>query len=595
MAACLCLRSFNRQRGAIGLFASLVLILAILFVALAIDTARLALDKQQLQRIADLSALHAVSTLTCGGSEETPVTTVAMAAQQVAAENGYSGDLTAEAGAVTLGSTQTVAGVRQFSAAAGSHGFDAVRVIVTADAPKSLIMPGFITGDVRLQAMAVASKQVRAGFKLGSFLLGLNTGDSILDPLLSALLGSSIDLSLASYQAIAGANVSLLQLINAAAGVGTLDELLNLDLSVTQFIQVLVDAVGQNSTAGLALNQLGIGIAPLPTIRLGELLAVGGAHDGAALDAQINVLELLAAGLQLANKQHAVEVQGVGVNLPPLAQVGLKLYVIDPPKIAIGYPGKDSDGQWRTTAQTAQLRLQLDLSALNLTLGATPESAISTSVKLSLYLDAAKATAHLESVQCPTPSDPNYHVTIDTQPSIVSLGVGQYADIDNAVLQPSPALEVTVPNLTTVPPTKLTVARVAVSATAAAQNPEPDDLVFAVAQTPIPTPPPDDLTQRVGTDLGDGLGNAVATLLTTLDLQLDILPELHNPLLVAVELIVEGLLSGLTAILAPLLQGLITVAGDILLDPLLTALGVQLGGAEVTVILLDAQPTLLAI
>ncbi|MGZ5523381.1 MAG: pilus assembly protein TadG-related protein [Methylomonas sp.] len=575
--------AYRRQRGAVGLFAALVLILAVLFTALAVDTGRLAMEKQKLQSIADLSALHAAGAATCGGTDIPDQATVAAAAQQVALANGYAGNLSTEPGGVTLGTTQTMNGVRQFATVASLSDADAVRVIATSDFPTSLVLPSFITGNTRLQATAVASKQILAGFQLGSFLARLNTGDSVLNPLLGGMLGTSLSLDLVSYKGIAAAQVSLLNLVNAAAGVGTVDELLNTQLSVTQFLNILVTAVGPSSTAGVALNQmLPAGVGALPNIKLADILSVTAENPQSALDAKINAFDLLNATLQLANKQHAVSVPALNVNLSPIVSLGMSLYVIEPPKIAIGPPGRDSAGKWRTEVSTAQLRLQLDVSALDLNLGL-----ISTGVKLSLYLDAAKANAHLKSVQCATAADHIHHVVIGVQPSLVSLGIGQYSDITSGTVQPTPALQVNALGLT--------VADVTISAATSVQNPSPEDLTFNIAQTPIPSPPPPELTQTADTSAGNGLSNAIGTLSNSLNIQVNVLPALNNPLLILVKATIQGLLNTLPGVLAPILQTLLAAIGNLVLDPLLTALGIQLGGADVTVIWLEIKPTLLAI
>lgn len=575
--------NYLRQRGAIGLYAALVLILAVLFAALAVDTGRLAMEKQRLRRIADLSAIHAAKVAVCGGSDSPNAEIIATGAQQVALANGYAGDLSAEDGAVILGTTQTVDGVRQFNVAASLNDANAVRVLATTDFPTSLIMPGLITGNTRLQAMAVASKQILAGFQLGSFLARLDTGDSVLNPLMGGLLGSEVTLDLASYKGIAAAQVSLLDLVNAAAGVGTVDELLNTNLSMAGFLDLLVDSVGPGSFAGIALNQMKLaGVGALPDIMLGDILAVTGENPEAALDAMVNVYDLLNAGLQLANKRKAISIPEFDLNLAPLAALGIDLYVIEPAKIVIGPPGKDSNGNWRTEVSTAQLRLQLDLKALDLDLGL-----IKTAVKLSLYLEAAAADAHLSSIQCPALDDPIYHVKIGVQPSLVSLGVGQYSDISSGTTQASPALDVQASGLT--------VANVAISATTSVQNPQPTVLIFEVERTPIPAPPPAQLTQTAGTDAGTGLGNAISTLGNSLSIEVNVLPALNNPLLILVKATIQALLNTLSGVLMPILQSLLSIAGGNVLDPLLTALGIQLGGADVTVIWIDVKPTLLAI
>ena len=47
------------QRGAIGLFGIMTLLLAVLFVSLVVDSGRLWMQKRQLQSIADIAAIEA--------------------------------------------------------------------------------------------------------------------------------------------------------------------------------------------------------------------------------------------------------------------------------------------------------------------------------------------------------------------------------------------------------------------------------------------------------------------------------------------------------------------------------------------------------
>ncbi|WP_367155743.1 TadG family pilus assembly protein [Methylomonas sp. HYX-M1] len=569
---------FRSQRGNIGFYGTLALMSALLFMVLAVDTGRIAWEKQRLQRIADLSALHAASVAVCGGTEQPSQALVAAAAQTVAAANGYGGNLTNTAGAVTLGSTQTVSGNRQFNTVANAADADAVQVVATSQFPGSLILGGF--GNTQLSATAVATKQVLAGFRLGSFLARVDTGDSILNPLLGGMLGSALALDLVGYKGIAAAQVSLLDLINATAGVGTVNELLAADLGVGEFIDIVAQAVGPNTTAGLALNQMSLAaIAGLPTIRLGDILAVTGDNPEAALDAQLNALDIVTAAVQLANKEHAISVPAFGVDLAPIATVALNLYIVEAPKIAIGPPGKNSDGSWRTEVSTAQLRLQLDVSLLNLSV----LGILNTSINLNLYLDVAKAKAHLTSVKCATSNNRKHEVVVGVTPSVITLGIGQYSNIaGGSATTASPTIMVKLGSLDAV---KLTI-----SAAAAVANPNATDLTFEVSSTPISVPPPNSLTQTAHSDAAAGLANAISDLVASLQL---------TPTLLGLSLLDLLLVQPLLSLIAPAIEAILTpvftTIGTAILDPLLTALGIQLGGADVTLLWLDATNTTLAI
>ncbi|MDF7120860.1 hypothetical protein NLR29_23850, partial [Escherichia coli] len=98
-----------------------------------------------------------------------------------------------------------------------------------------------------------------------------------------------------------------------------------------------------------------------------QLLAAVG-NDQSAADATLNVLDLLMTAAQIANAQNGVAIStnlglpGVG-GLPGLVNVALSLKIIQPPVIAIGPPGTDASGNWRTVARTGQVSLGLNVSA----------------------------------------------------------------------------------------------------------------------------------------------------------------------------------------------------------------------------------------
>lgn len=555
---------------------ALVMMSALLFTVLAVDTGRLMIEKRRLQKIADLSALYAVNICTCSGTETPDEAAVKQAAQLVASQNGYSGDLVAEAGAVTLGTTVTSdEGIREF-AINPNQPVTAVRVVTKADYPSSLILPGIMmSSETQLQASAVAIKPIRAGLQIGSFLARLDTGDSILNPLLGGLLGTSVSLDLAGYKGIAATQVTLLNLIKAQAGVGTVTELLDLSLSVGEFLELLVSAVDEDSTASLALNDLSLlTLGPLPEIRIGDILMVTGSNPDSALEAKVNVFDLLTAGLQLANQKHAIET-GIGIDLPGVLSSSLDLYVIEPPKIVIGPPGKDKKGNWFTETTTAQLRLQLNL-ALNIDLALAQVEG-----NLALYLDAAKAHAYLESVKCANASNPVHHVVVGVQPSLVSLGLGQYANIaSGSVPNPTPTLNVKLLGAS--------ILEITLATATSAENYIPDELQYDVAKTPIPVPTPEELTKTVGIRTGEALANAVGTLIDNLEVDIKLLTLNLGGIL-------DPIIEVVTLLLKPLLQGLLELVGDLVLDPLLAALGIRLGGADVSLIWLGINPTLLAI
>lgn len=85
----------HHQRGAIGVFGVVVLLLAVLFTAVVVDSARLWSQKRKLQSIADMAAIDAAKEVGgCpAGTTADMKTRVANAAQASALSNGYVGSL----------------------------------------------------------------------------------------------------------------------------------------------------------------------------------------------------------------------------------------------------------------------------------------------------------------------------------------------------------------------------------------------------------------------------------------------------------------------------------------------------------------------
>lgn len=127
--------------------------------------------------------------------------------------------------------------------------------------------------------------------------------------------------------------------INVDADIGTFEELISTEkISVGALLEAAIRAVGSDTPAGGTLSAF-LGALPLGipnlAIPLGALLNLQTGAEKAGLDTAINAFELVRAVIQVANKKHALSVDGVNVgNL-----VGVKVSVIEPAQVsAIGNP-----------------------------------------------------------------------------------------------------------------------------------------------------------------------------------------------------------------------------------------------------------------
>lgn len=557
------------QRGAISVLAAVILVVAVLVVALAVDVGRVIQQRQQLQGAADAAALSAVRAL----AESGDTGAVAAAAQAAAAGNGYDGDLTGEAGAVELGQMVRQDGLRQFVA---QSPYDAVRVNLRRNVPRSLIAGGLLPGEVTLGVSAAAQQENIGGLRIGSFLLGIDTARSeLFNELLGGLLGTEVALDAIGYNGLLASRVTLRDLVGAGVGIGSVEELLAANLGLGEWLQLVAQAMeNRGDTLAASINNLGLQADSALRLTIGELLAVE--HGDGALDASLNVFDLLLASAQAANAGQAINLNlsSTGTLLASLglADLQVQLDIIEAPRIAIGPPGRDpASNEWRTRVETGQLGLGVHLETLNINL----LGLVSTAVKLDLFLEAAQAEAWLEAIQAATPSKPaNAQVGARTEAARLGIGTPH-----GAAVTPSTLVNINVPLVLRL--------RVTAASDITVGSPQGQTLHYEGPFVPYLEKPSEHNTQRVGADLEGALRNAVSELLSQTSLQVDltILSILPLP-----GVNVGTITAALLDVLGPLLDDLAVS----LLTPLLSALGVQVGGADVTVIYLTGgQPQLI--
>jgi uncharacterized membrane protein len=599
------------------LFFALTLSLMVLFVALVVDVGRLVVAQRQLQSIADLAALDAARvTGACSGMTRTDPGAVLAVAQAAAAQRDflgppYAGNLGAAPNSVEIGTVSTGADNRRQFTATGTAEAEAVRVALSQPVARSIFLPAAYGGTVSLGAVAVARTPAVASFSAGSGLLSLDSSQSaLLNAVLGTLLGSSLNLDVVDYKGLANAQVNLLQLLEVNdLGVGTVEELLDADITVAQLLEITaaaLQAVDPNVADILVGQILAIGVPLETTIRLGDLLALDLPASDAALSAGINVLDLFSASVLLANKDHFVDVPAVGLNvaipgLGTLASVKLNLHIIEAPRLAVGPPGLTAKGTYRTEAHTSQIGLTLAATVADIDLNLLGLIRLDTAVKLDLLVQGAQTSAHLDSISCGGLLAPVHQVTIGAEPGLARVGIGTLSNPGD----PGSAIAPT--RLATLSADILGLVKIFIPVTVGADvdlSPgQPTPLLYTVdglaADSGLPQ------MKTVGSDLSDSLNNVLSGLLSSLTLEIgpiqaDVLGlplgDVVNDLLKALGLNDLGQL--LDALLGPLVDDvvgpLLGMLANSLLEPLLQLLGVSIGNADVTLISVEAgQPELL--
>ncbi|WP_080441582.1 TadG family pilus assembly protein [Burkholderia ubonensis] len=443
------------QRGAVSVLATVWVLVALVTLG-AIDIGNLFFQRSDLQRIADLSALAAVQSLD-------PSDTSCGAANTAALNNARANETsnTVTTGAPARGQDQVAATCGRWDpqvyagqpayfapAASGMTQLNATQVTVTRTMRYSFL--GVVSmlgaGPGTMSATATARASAIDTFSISATLASV---DPVwLNGILSALLGTSVSLTLADYQALAGANIKLLG-ISTALGAGTVNGLVDLSVTVPTLIGNLSAYVGalqagggngpgyvaQLQAASTALGKLAgasvgnttVVVANAPNALLN--ISLGNPQSGA--DAQVNLLDLLTTAAQVAayNKGHAVSLN-TGVTLPLGASgfnvVSLQLQVLNPPSIAVGEAGLLPNGTWRTQASSAQIGVYLNVQTPSIPItGALGLSGLIdltlSGINLPIYLlVGGPVVASLAATKCGSATTPST-TTIVATPGIAKL------------------------------------------------------------------------------------------------------------------------------------------------------------------------------
>jgi len=416
------------ERGVISIVGAFFILLCFALGTVAIDAGHLYLAKRRLQAAVDASALAA---------SVNPAMAEATVRGHLTREGYDDASLSVQVG--DYAPDPSVAAGQRFGANAGSA--NAVRVT------KSIQAPGFFSrmfagdGESWITATAIAARIPTVSFSTGSGLADLSAGD--LNRTLGALLGTTLNLTLADYNGLASANIDALTMLDqlaARAGLaaGTYDELADTDISMGQFIaaaQAVLDIHpnAANTAAVQALNLLSLRIPQDVSARLGALFdttlwrtrRIGTIVQQAPGQTVINLFEAVSAMARLYGGKHIADI-GAGISLP-VSNTSVEAY------LAAGEPMASmtaaSVGQGLTTSQ---IRLAIIVTAANVNLGIA-----SATVRLPVYIEAARGEASVTAIQCRRDGT---MATIAATPTAVAARIGTVAtgDLKDYTRSPAP-------------------------------------------------------------------------------------------------------------------------------------------------------------
>lgn len=370
----------NRQHGAVVIMTAGFMMLAVLFLALVVDTGRLYMEKRNLQRVADVVALELASIGWCADGAPSEDATTALNRNR-SSGSGIAFKVTPECGTVS-------GNPRIFSVAVIPEEGDAVRVEIIHLVAKSIVAGGYFSAEpnVSLSAVAIAARPGNplARLTIRNEVVGVDSTQSVLlNAVLGNLLDTTLSLSAVSWNDLAQINVNLLDLIGVnGLNLGGYEELLTAEVSLADITLATANVLAQggNALEVEALGFLQVAVGSL-SVNLGDLLGLETGLPESAADVDINVLTLIQGAIQLATTDSVVNA-AIPITLPGLGAASVQAKVIEKPRVsAIGDPRDINQGAgWISGhnydpdeddgdifVRTAQVRLLISLQLSGLT------------------------------------------------------------------------------------------------------------------------------------------------------------------------------------------------------------------------------------
>lgn len=354
--------TLKKQTGAVGLMMAAMMLVLVLFTALALDTARLHYQQQALQSVADIAALEvsrANPYFIAGDNSELEQTLEAKYKNE-----GQVDTLSIQTGAAKLSEGKWVFEEESVSE---DVPYSAAKVIVKRTVPRSMIASGFFDNEeVTLTAQAAIQQTGVVRLGVGSELISADL--------------SIVDLSAVSYGGLVKSNIRLNDVISVLPNVDlatmTPNEILTTEISVSDLLYAYADVLRLNhdedgeisvfkselSTIASLVN----GLSSVPNLTLGQLIELSSTQPYAALGANIDALGLVKATLYAANKVNGITAPEISINIPGVVSANSTLKLIEAPQFKVGLlPIKEGD---EFSVSTEQVDLTANISILSNTL-----------------------------------------------------------------------------------------------------------------------------------------------------------------------------------------------------------------------------------
>lgn len=371
----------RRQSGSVATLGALWLMIAVICLA-TIDIGNVFWQKRELQKIADLAAL-------AGAQGETPAACQANAAR-IATLNGMTGAPQVECGNWTP--SPGVADTRTYFVN-GASPLNASRVTVARTVPYLFLFSVTAANGRQVEAVATAARsRPLAQLRIRSTLLVIDDKQSaILNPIIGGLLGGNLNIQAVGWNGLSNAHVSLLDffkelggkkgLIDINATVIDYEKILDAPISALDVVNVMLtlfqrpisngDSASAVNAAITALNAVIAANISNVQITLRQILNVSSGLPEAALQTQLNALNIIQLLAQVSGQKNGVAVKGNALDIPGVAGVKLNLKVIEPPQAsviaALPTTSASSYANAAVAVKTAQIQalISVDLKVLD--------------------------------------------------------------------------------------------------------------------------------------------------------------------------------------------------------------------------------------
>lgn len=375
----------SREKGAVLFLAVGFMMLAVLSLALVVDTGRLYMSKRNLQRVADMAAIEVLARKgKCSDQTATQY------AQQSLTRNNFVLSATNTL-SVSCGQVGTTLGIRELISSPIGAFDTAVRVVVRESVAGSLIAGGFFKDKITMEASAVATNSGSglAALTLKSTLLNVNITQNsraqLLSSIFGGMLGGNLNISVGAWNGLIHTDIDIFKFldklaINAGLSAGNYEDVLTTNFTTGELIQAAIDVIDDQIgtpqvtinalDAIVALDELLVASQVAPTdLNVGELIRLqnGGSYTGAA--AELQLFHLVQGIIQLANKNNAVTAT-IPITVGGTT-IDVKLKVIEPPQLtSIGDPElaraeshlSVNDSPNRIYVRSAQVRLLMSVN-----------------------------------------------------------------------------------------------------------------------------------------------------------------------------------------------------------------------------------------